>query len=406
MACIFKELEVDQVLEYRATLAFTSALPREFSGRQIRLLASFAFLWNLGLSIEGARGNSPAPHMSSANRSTLPLVIFGTIIAYLAADFLIFNGPLRRTIQRDNLPETELVARVAGHPVTRSQLERAIGEQLWLQGKSTITASTAERKIAHNAALDDLIDHTLLRLQVHAESTPLDVTEEEVSEFLRRLVGRFESKGALETAMKSQGITSEENLCDRLAARIRQEKFIEAHIRPSIQVTDAEAREWFEKNQAAVSFPARVKARHLFLPTLDHPPEEAKKRLEAALVDLTGKIKDFPTLAREISEDPATKDTGGELGWMTQDRLPADFGAPVFSLPVNQPTLLRTRLGWHLVELTERKAAEPRAFEQAKYEIFAGLEAIKRRKAIEDFRKALRKTENTKIEVFANPDSP
>ena len=344
--------------------------------------------------------------MSSPVKSALSLAVFGALVAYLAADLFIFNGPLFRTIENYRTPENDLAARVAGHPVTRSQLERAVGEHLWLQGKSTGSATPAELEIARKAALDELIDHELLRLQVKASPAPLTVTDEEIHERLRRLVGRFESKGALETAMKSQGIATEEDLRARLAARIRQEKLIEARIRPSIQVTDAEARQWFDENQKAISLPERIEARHIFLPTLDHPPEEAKLKLDAALTELTEKKKDFPTLAREISEDPATKDSGGKLGWMTRDRLPADFGAPVFSLPVNQPTLLRTRLGWHLVEVTGRKPAERRTFEQAKPEILAALEAIKRRQATEDFRKSLRQQEDAKIEIFPRKDPP
>jgi parvulin-like peptidyl-prolyl isomerase len=344
--------------------------------------------------------------MSSPAKSVFRLVVFGIGVAYLAADLFIFNGPLFRAIEKYRTPETELAARVAGHPITRSQLDRAIGEHLWLQGKSAGSVTPAELKIARKAALDELIDHELLRLQVKASSVPLAVTDEEIHARLRRLVGRFESKGALETAMKSQGIATEEHLSARLAARIRQEKLIESRIRPSIQITDAEALQWFEENQQAISLPERVEARHIFLPTLDHPPEEAKQKLDAALADLIGKKKDFPSLAREISEDPATKDNGGELGWMTSDRLPADFGAPVFSLPVNQPTLLRTRLGWHLVEVTARKPAEPRTFEQAKPEILAALEAIKRRQATEDLRKSLRQQEDAKIEIFPRKDPP
>jgi peptidyl-prolyl cis-trans isomerase D len=344
--------------------------------------------------------------MSSSGKSAPGLAILGAVIAWLAADLFLFEGPVSRSIWRDAPPAADLAARVAGHPITRSQLDRATGEHLWLQGKSVASVTPGELETARKAALDELIDHLLLRLQVRTSEAPITVSDEEIHERLRRLVGRFESKGALETAMKSQGIATEENLRDRLAARIRQEKLSESRIRPAIQVTDDEARQWFEENQTSISLPERIKARHLFLPTLNHPPEEVKPKLEAALADLTGKKKDFPTLAREISEDPATKDSGGELGWMTRDRLPADFGAPVFSLPVNQPTLLRTRLGWHLVEVTDRKPAEPRTFEQAQPEIFAALEAIKRRQATEAFRKSLRQGETARIEIFANADPP
>jgi parvulin-like peptidyl-prolyl isomerase len=332
--------------------------------------------------------------MFSFDRPTLRLAIYGAVLAYLVADLLIFNGPLRRTIGGDRPPKPEIAARVAGHPITRSQLDRAVSEKLWLEGNPA-----ADPAVVRAAALEELIDHELLRLKVKELDPPLAASDEEINERLRRLVGRFESKGALETAMKSQGIPNEGDLRDRLAARIRQEKLIALRIGPAIHVTDEEARKWFDANQQSIALPARVEARHIFIPTLDHPPEEAKQKLDAALVELTERKKDFATLAKEISEDPATKDNGGALGWMTRDRLPADFAAPVFSLETNQPALVRTKLGWHLVEITARKPAEPRAFEQAKPEILAALEAIKRRQATEDFRKSLRQAHAAEIEI-------
>lgn len=337
--------------------------------------------------------------MFPLGRSTLKLAIYGAILAYLVADLFIFNGPLRRTVGGDRPPKPEIVARVAGHPITRSQLDRAVSEKLWLEGNPA-----ADPAVLRAAALEDLIDHELLRLQVKELDPPLTASDEEINERLRRLVGRFESKGALETAMKSQGIPNERDLRDRIAARIRQEKLIALRIGPSIRVTDEEARKWFDANHQSIALPERVEARHVFIPTLDHPTEEAKQKLDAALLELTKKKKDFATLAREVSEDPATKDSGGALGWMTRDRLPADFAAPVFSMETSQPALVRTKLGWHLVEITARKPAEPRTFEQAKPEILAALEAIKRRHATEGFRNSLRQAHATEIEV--SPGNP
>ncbi len=333
--------------------------------------------------------------------NSLPRLLCLAAALYLGGDAFIFDGPVHRWLHSVLTPKTDhLAARVSGHPITRSQLERALNERLWLEGKTATSLAAADLKLARDAALDELIDHELLRLQVKAVTPPLAVSETEIDERLHHLVARFGSKDGLVTAMKSQGIAKEQDLRDRLAARIRQEKFIALRVGPSIKVTDDEARKWFNENQSAISLPERIEARHLFIPTLDHPPEEAKQKLDAALVGLTEKKKDFPTLAKELSEDPATKDNGGALGWMTRDRLPADFAAPVFSLETNKPTLVRTKLGWHLVEVTARKPAEPRAFEQAKPEIIAALEAIKRRQAVADFRKSLRKLETARIELF------
>jgi parvulin-like peptidyl-prolyl isomerase len=289
-----------------------------------------------------------------------------------------------------------IVAKVSGYPITRSQLDRAVEEQLWLEGKSAADLSAAELKTARESALNALIDHALLRLRMRVD--PIAVSESEVSNRLQLLESRFGGKDALKTAMMRQGPGNEQNLRARLAARIQQEKFVERSIAPSIAVSEQEARKWFEENPQAVALPERVEARHIFIPTLDHPPEEARKTIDEALVALTENKKDFATLAKEISKDPATKDQGGALGWMTRERLPADFSYPLFALEMNKPSAIRTKLGWHLVEVTGRKSAEPRDFNQAKAEIVSALEAVKRRQAVADFQKSLRSS--TTIEIL------
>lgn len=347
--------------------------------------------------------------MTPLARFSLRLAIYGAVIAYLAGDLFVFHGPLRRRMDRAD-PTSALaifdaksrgvVARVYNHRITRDQLERAVHERLWLEGKKTDSLTPENLKLVRYAALNELIDHELLRVKSKANAPQLKVTDEEVNERLRRLLGRFVSRGEMEQAMKSQGIASEQDLRDRLAARIQQEKYVELKIGPLVQVTEEEARAWFEENQAQLATPERIEVRHVFIATLDRPQDEAKALLDAALADLTAGRKDFATLARDLSEDYANKEQDGNLGWMTRGRLPADFAEAVFPLSVNRPCLVRTRIGWHLVEVTGRKPSEPRTFEDAKPEVFAALEAVKRRQAAAEFRDALRRFEAAKIDVF------
>ena len=326
-----------------------------------------------------------------------PSFIALVAIALFFLNEVYFNLPVTRRLFPTWVPRpVVLVAKVFDQTITHSQLDRAVGEKLWLEGKTTKDLTPADTK----AALDDLIVHEILRARIKADEKPPIASPQEINERLQRFIARFETKNALESAMKSQGIRSQGDLKLRLAACIQQEKFIETRIAPQIKVTDDEAKKWFEENQKFIANPNRVEARHIFIPTLDHPPEEAKQKLDEALATLTEKKKDFATLAREISEDTATKDSGGALGWMSYDRLPVDFAAPLFLLEVNKPALIRSRLGWHLAEVTARKAAEPRTFEQTKPEIIAALEALKRRQAIADFRNALRKSAEKSIEIF------
>jgi parvulin-like peptidyl-prolyl isomerase len=85
---------------------------------------------------------------------------------------------------------------------------------------------------------------------------------------------------------------------------------------------------------------------------------------------------------------------------MTRHRLPADFADAVFALPVGVPTLVRTKIGWHLVEVTTRLPREDRAFEQARDEVIAALDAIRRNRAVDAIRERLRREAAADVIVF------
>ena len=311
-------------------------------------------------------------------------------------------GPLgRRVMACFNLAgNSPIVARVYGHPITRNQLDRAMREQLWLDGKPLEYLTPESRKTVRAAALDTLIDHELLRVKAGADAALFKVSDAEIDARMLTLSSRFESEDVMKTVMKSQGVHTMRDLRDRIAAHIQQEKYVESRVAPLVGVTDTEARKWYDENSKQLAVPERIRVRHVFLATLENPPEKAKALLEVALGNLTNKRKDFATLAREISEDASTQNNGGDLGWMTRDRLPSDFSIPVFVLALYHPTLVRTKLGWHLVEVTARKPAQPRSFDEARPEVVAALEAIKRHKATEEFCATLRKFESPQIEIL------
>ena len=337
------------------------------------------------------------------------LILCAAVLAYLGGDLFVFNGPLNRSIQtfHPDSPrsvakarEQGVVARVNQHPISKGQLERAATEHLWLEGKTFAELPADDQQAARKLALEELIEHQILINEMEKSGTVIDVADADIDERLKRLVARFESKGELETAMKSQGVATEKDLRERVSAQIRAERFIESRIAPEVAVTDDEAKKWFEANQQQLATPERLEARHIFIATIETPAEEAKKKLDEAFAALTSKQKDFATLAKELSQDPASKDNGGNLGWMTRQRLAPDFAEQVFSLAVNQPALIRTKLGWHLVEVTARKAAEPRTLEDGKAEIVAAIEAGKRRDAVKAFRSKLRQAAQPDIRII------
>ena len=327
----------------------------------------------------------------------LRLAVYVVLIAYLAGDFSL-NGPLSRSLKKASPNSRESIARakantvvatIGDRTISHAQLDRATSERLWLEGKNFAGLSPIDQKIARYSALADLIDSELLNQKIAASGEAPGVTADEINSRLRRLLGRFETKGHLETAMKLQGIPDGDALRSRMENQIRQEKFIDSQIAPLADVSDEEVRAWFRDHRKDLEVPERIKARHVFVPTLGIAPDQAKAILEAAFSKLRAGER-FEKLAADTSMDPATKDRGGELGWMTRDRLPDDFGNALFDLVTGKPALFQTKLGWHLAEVTDRKPSETPAFEEAAPEIRLALRNVKRNRAILEFRDDLR----------------
>jgi parvulin-like peptidyl-prolyl isomerase len=347
--------------------------------------------------------------MSPVGKFTLRLGIYGAVFVYLVCDLHFCQGPLSRKLRNTDPNSPEAVARareagivavVYGNPLDRRQLDRAVAERLWAEGRKPADLTPQTRKLVRYAALDDLIDHELLRMKVKVNAESFKLTPDEIDVRYQRFVARFATPDELSAALAEQGLGSAADLRERLAGRMQQERYVESRIGPKAVVGEDEARKWFEEHRESLAVPERIEVRQVFLATLERPAEEARAVLDKALAALRDKSKDFATLARELSEDPASKDRGGALGWMTRGRLPADFAEPVFALPVNEPALVRTKLGWHLIEVTARKPAEPRTFESAKAEVIAALEADKRRAVIAAFRTELRRMESRAITIY------
>jgi len=65
---------------------------------------------------------------------------------------------------------------------------------------------------------------------------------------------------------------------------------------------------------------------------------------------------DFATLAKEESQDPNTKDKGGELGWLTVDAFGPDLGPRIAAMQDGEMTQpIKTPSGWHLIQIVGRR---------------------------------------------------
>lgn len=103
---------------------------------------------------------------------------------------------------------------------------------------------------------------------------------------------------------------------------------------------------------------------------------------EAVATDVAQRLddeEDFETLAAEFSTDAATRDRGGELGWVSQDMLTGAVRGAVFSTPVGgRSTPIKAEDGWHIIEVVDTRTPSSRSFEESRDEIarFMTFEAV------------------------------
>src|SRR5690606_14859776 len=91
-----------------------------------------------------------------------------------------------------------------------------------------------------------------------------------------------------------------------------------------VEVRDASA--------SAPSMATQYQASHILI-RVDATSTDAQAKAEADTLHarIVGGA-DFAALAREHSEDPSSKNRGGDLGWFTQDQFGPDFGSQVAGL--------------------------------------------------------------------------
>jgi peptidyl-prolyl cis-trans isomerase D len=147
-------------------------------------------------------------------------------------------------------------------------------------------------------------------------------------------------------------------------------------IRQNVHVSDDMLKLQYQSNIQQYQVPNRVHPQHILLMTVgktDAEVEEIRKKAEDVLKQAKkgGKFED---LAKKYSEDPGSKEKGGDLGWITQGQTVPEFEKTAFSLNPGQISdLVKTQYGFHIIKVLEKETAHTKPFEEVKDSLRAPL---------------------------------
>ncbi len=130
-----------------------------------------------------------------------------------------------------------------------------------------------------------------------------------------------------------------------------------------------EAQRYYNNNINLYQTPEQIRASHILL-NLAGKEEAAVRRQAEAVLQQAKSGADFAELAQKFSEDPGTRDNGGDLDYFGRGRMVPEFETAAFALEPGQVSdLVRTQYGFHIIRLVDKKTAVTRPFEEVRAQI-------------------------------------
>jgi parvulin-like peptidyl-prolyl isomerase len=256
-------------------------------------------------------------------------------------------------------PQGPVAALVNGEPITEAE---------WL---------TRLRLMAGKNALDSLVQDKILHQEARKNGivvSPAEV-DAKAAENEKNTRARFGQPAQFENALKQRGwsVASYRDYLRHVAElQLLQEKLTKK-LGEKVQVTDKEVQDLYEKSKFQFMQPAEVKIAQIMInfAGLDDASQNKTKADAAAILE---KAKapgaDFTVLAKQYSQDTASKDKGGELPWMSFSSYGQLFDQVVMAAPVglvDQP--VRSYKGYHIVKVLDKHPQRTRPFDEVKADL-------------------------------------
>lgn len=293
-----------------------------------------------------------------------------------------------------------VVAKGKGFEIKRSQLDDAaitVKANLAAQGRMLTPEETTgvERQV-----LDRLIQlQVLLSKATDADKAKGKETGQKRFEDIKK---RAPSEESFNRQLKAAGLTPE-----ALQKRIIEEATAEAALERElkISVSDEDAKKFYDDNPAKFEQPEMVRASHILIGTRDaasgaEMSEDAKKEKKKLAEEVLKKARDgadFAKLAKEYSDDPGSKDKGGEYTFPRGQMVP-EFEAAAFSMKTNQISdIVTTQFGYHIIKLNEKLPAKKVELAKVSDDIKQYLKNQQLQKLLPDYMKKAREEANIQI---------
>jgi peptidyl-prolyl cis-trans isomerase SurA len=268
-----------------------------------------------------------------------------TVLASQNIDYTAYRDDSRRDLAIEQLEQRDVIARIA---ITPRELEQCLVN-------SDASASDA---------FDYNISHILISVPANATQQDIESARARIDEihdrleagedFARLAVATSHAQTALEGGSLGWRKGAQlPTLFSDIVVRMKPGDFSEP-IQSSggfqiVRLNDMRGAERTMVDQ--------LRVRHILLRPNEILDEAA---VQQKIIGIRAQIAggdDFATVAEAVSEDPASANEGGDLGWLSPGDTVPEFEEALADLPLNELSQpIKTRFGWHLMEVLERRS--------------------------------------------------
>lgn len=304
-----------------------------------------------------------------------------------------------------------VVIKVNNQNITKSQFDIAYNKaakhsQLAQMG---IDIPEDENNLMYLMVKDRVVNDLIVRelLNQELKKRNITVSKKELEEEHKKMIDKLGSKEKFNELLKQNGIKYSEFEED-LKQEIMMKKLV--NIIHPVKISDSDAKSFYNKNLDKFKTPDQVRASHILI--MANPAEikegltkknktlteaEINQQVMAEMAmrykkaqEIANSIKSTPDAfeakAREFSDDKATAEKGGDLGFFSQGDMVKEFADAAFKLRPNTISeVVQTPYGFHIIKVTDRKAAGQQPYEKIKEQLKMYLTAQEQVKALEQF---------------------
>ena len=302
--------------------------------------------------------------MKSVIKYFIFIVIFNVFIAATE-----LTTSTQQLVKYDSLAqEDKIVAIVDSRLLKKSELDRKISVLLKnTPEKPGSEEYEARRRYFEERYLIDWVKNTLFAEEALRKGIQVSDTEVEgkINQLLQSSLGEIDLKDKLKELNSTEAELKSEFRDALLGEKLI---YLEIHLR----YTEEQLKEIYNTKPDSFRKPPKVRVSQLFKQLKGDEVFSEKNNIKELMDDIRQKVaqnpRKFSSFVKKYSEDTVSKEKDGDIGWQEPvNFLPEPLNKIIFKLKVGGVSdVIESRLGYHILLITDRKEGEGSTFEEAK----------------------------------------